>query len=211
MVISNSVDGDRVSASGNINCHTIRDMWSGFVWVIPSKSRNQAKIYHNLKFFAGLIWDTSPEIIVKSDAASEIIAAVNDLGWHSIPSLANVWPHNTDHERSHLTVKSIARALMTQAGFPEDCWDFSAPNASISHNVTKLAPILPWEKDAAGNVLEAYKEKSQRTCWHAHTGEPFTGVMQPFGRLCYYLRRDGHPVGPTTTPGFFLGWRMELG
>ena len=49
--------------------------------------------------------------------------------------------------------------------------------------------------------------------WEAHFGKPFEGPLQPFGRLCYYLAKDGetHPMAPRTKPGFFCGWKLEFG
>ena len=52
-------------------------------------------VYYGLKFFAGVVGANSPDFVVKSDAAKEITNAVKDLGWHTDPSVANVWPHNT--------------------------------------------------------------------------------------------------------------------
>ena len=35
--------------------------------------------------------------------------------------------------------------------------------------------------------------------------------MQPFGRLLWYVDKDTHPMCPQTSPGLFLGWRIESG
>ena len=79
-------------------------------------------------------------------------------------------------------------------------------------NITKPAPILPHEKDAAGNVLEEFKAKSEMTCWECHhNGERFDGPVQPFGRLCWYVDKDAHPMDPQTSPALFVSWRLESG
>ena len=97
----------------------------------PKTSRTKDKCYGDLKAFTGpSIQKKSPNVVVKSDAAPEIIGAVQDLGWHSEPSLANKWPHNTQHERWGQSVKSVCRANMLQSGLPMKvspwCMMFSA-------------------------------------------------------------------------------------
>ena len=153
---------------------------------------------------------------MKSDAAGEILKAVEDLGWHSDSSLANRWPHNAVHERWHGTFKSILRSSILQSGFPVAAWHLAASYAAIALSVTKSAPLLPWELNAAGLPLEAAKTKSKQTCWECHHGgEQFTGPIQPFGRLCSYWDKgpesNRHPVSPNKKHGLFIGWRLDLG
>ena len=91
-------------------------------------------------------------------------------------------------------------------------WDCVTAHTAIALGITQKAPILPWEKDAAGNVLAMYKDKARQTCWTAfHDGEEFQGPFEPFGRLAYYYNKDVHPLAPTTSPGIFIGWRLESG
>ena len=149
-------------------------------------------------------------MLCKLDAEAGILEAVQHLGWFPEPSLANRWPHNTVHERWHGTFKSVCRASLAQSGFPTAAWGIEVPFAATALSVTQPAPILPHEKDAAGNVLQEHEHKVNKSCWHVHHGEPFPGPLQPFGRLIYYLSRD-HPMEPTTKPGFFIGWRLESG
>ena len=164
----------------------------------------------NFKFYAGVLGTRRPEILVKSDAAGEITGAVRDLGWHAEPSLANCWPHNVRHETWIRCLKSIHRANMLQGGAPVRAWDAASSYAAIAYAFSAPAPILPYEKDAAGNTLPG-NPKIGKSCWEAHTGTPFDGPLQPFGRLCYYLDTDTHPLLPQTSPGIFCGWRLESG
>ena len=69
----------------------------------------------DLKHFVGPSGPSRPNIIVKSDAAKEMIGTVKELGWHSEPSLANRWLHNASHERRIQTLKSVIRASMLQS------------------------------------------------------------------------------------------------
>ena len=87
-------------------------------------------------------------------AASDITSAVSQLGWHPEPTLENKWPHIVVHERWHGTCKSCLRAVMLQSGLPEPSWDLGVPYTNIALAISQLAPILPWERDAAGNVLD---------------------------------------------------------
>ena len=117
-------------------------------------------------------------MLVKSDAAIENTGVLDDLGWHREPSLENKWPHNTIHERWHATYKSVVRACMLQSGFPSTAWDLVVGYAAIALSVTQTAPILPWEKDAGGNVLDDFKQKASQNCWEAHHGgQPSEGFV----------------------------------
>ena len=93
MVITND-DPSKVSQSMNMVIHTIRDQYSGMAVAIPSSSKSYEVFYKAFKHFGGLVGERSPDVLVKSDAAGEIIKAVEELGWHAEPSLAQRWPHN---------------------------------------------------------------------------------------------------------------------
>ncbi len=56
--------------------------------LFPQKSRNNYENDRHLKFFVGVVGH-QPEDMVRSDAAGEITSAVEELGWHPQPSLAN--------------------------------------------------------------------------------------------------------------------------
>ena len=58
---------------------------------VPLVQRTQEACYKNFKFFAGPA-ARDPPVVVKTHAASELVGAVADLGWHPEPSLANRWP-----------------------------------------------------------------------------------------------------------------------
>ena len=157
LIISKSHrEDDKLSAAGNATVHTIRDLHSGCSLAVPLREHGQEAMYRNFKFFAGLK-AKDPNILVRSDAAREITNAVRELGWHAEPSLENKWPHNAAHERYQGVLKSVTRAGMLQSGFPRKAWDLCISYCSVALPVTQLAPIHSWEKDAAGNVLDAHK------------------------------------------------------
>ena len=98
----------------------------------------------------------------------KITKAVEELGWHPEPSLANRWPHNTVHERWTGTCKSVITASMLQSDFPQQVLLWVLSYASIVLFIVQLAPTMPQEKDAAGNILKEYEWKKEQTCWQVH-------------------------------------------
>merc|ERR1712183_795683 len=98
---------------------TIRDENSGCGLGFPRRDRSQSSNYDDLKHFAGVKGAHRPQILVKSDAASETTAAVRQLGWLLEPSLQNRFPHNAVHERWIGTLKSTVRTAVLQSGFLE--------------------------------------------------------------------------------------------
>ena len=190
----------------------IRDEYSGAGLACPRRTRSKTNNYNDLKFFVGRGGATRPKIMVKSDTANEITGAVRDLGWIPEPSLANRFPHNSSHERWIGTLKSVIRSAVLQAGFfdPIDSW--AAPFSSIALTLKQPCPIHPHERDAAGNVLEAFKFKLNWTCYQCHTGgEDFSGKRPMFGQLCFYLNDSSSTLMPRTAPGLFITWKLESG
>ena len=209
VIVAKSHSDNNRSFGNRISIHTMRDAYSGMTIGIPQKSKTKDAMYDNFKWYAGPIRHR-PHVVVKSDNAGEITESVRALGWHPETSLADRWPHNASHERWHGSYKSCIRAAMLQSGFPERAWDLCVLYCSIVLSVLKMAPILLSERDSTGQVLESAKPKLSMTCWEAHhKGDAFTGPIQPFGRLVYYYNRHNHPMMPTTSPGFFMGWRLE--
>ena len=101
---------------------------------------------------------------------------------------------------------------MLQSGFPQQAVAWAMPYAALALAIDQPAPIHSHERDAAGNVLPEYEYKLQRTCWQEHRdGEDFKGVTAFFGQLCFYLDRTNHSCMPRTSPGLFVGWKLESG
>ena len=151
-------DCTRVSTSGNNTSFIVRDQYSGMGLASPQKGRNQDSNYRYLKFFVGVAGHR-PDVMVRSDTALEITSAVQELGWHPEPSLANKWPHNAVHERWIGTLKSVIRTNMMQSGFPASAWDFAIQFSAITLSIAKPAPIHAWEKDATGAILDEFQHK----------------------------------------------------
>ena len=189
--------------------HIVRDTFSGIGLAFPTRKRTCDVAYRNFKFFGGLK-AKSPNIIVKSDAAPEILGAVDDLGWHRDPSLENTWPHNTRRERYIGKLKGVTRAAMFQSAVPGHGWDCCGAYASTALSITEPAPILPHERNAAGQVLDLYAPKNNQTAWECfHNGAAFEGPIEPFGRLCFYRDPTKALLTEQASPVFFHG--MAIG
>ena len=48
----------------------------------PSHTTDSNDFYNALKFYGGVVGATSPDVVVKSDAAKESLSAIEQLGWH---------------------------------------------------------------------------------------------------------------------------------
>ena len=135
----------------------VRDAYSGVGICQPKTQRTKDKCYGDLKGFTGpSIQKRSPHVVVKSDAAPEIMSAVYDLGWHSEPSLPGKWPRNTEHERWGQSVKSVCRANMLQSGLPTKVVPWCMMYSAIALAADQPCPIHAHERDAAGNALPEY-------------------------------------------------------
>ena len=207
LIVSKSAGGAKASAAGEVCCHTIRDSFSGMRLAYPQARRTKDSNYNNLKHFAGLRLQRDPNVLVKSDAAGELVEAVKELGWHAEPSLENRWPHNAVHERDGGTLKATVRAALLASGIGEEGWSVGTPYGAVSLSAVQPAPILPHE---VGTPVE--HEKANLTCWAAaHGGDDFQGPMEPFGRLCFVRDKGQHPMGANAKPALFAGWRIEAG
>ena len=134
-------DDPKAAFTGETYAFSVRDRFSGMALVFPQTKKNKEETYKALKFFQGLSGRFRPDIMVKSDHASEITSAVAELGWHPDPSLENRFPHNAEHERWIGIVKSVQRACVSQSGLPPKTWNLSFPFAAIALSVIQKAPI----------------------------------------------------------------------
>ena len=189
MITSESADDEtRMSADGDICVHRFRDKYSGFSCAAPQKDRSHQNYFLNFRKFVGP--RNSAFILVKPDAARELVGAIREMKWHSSASLENRWPHNTAHESIRAVLKRTIRACVCQSGFPENAVHFTMSYACAALEVAQPAPTYEWAKDVHGALLDLHGEKANATCWEVHFGSPFTHLLQPFGSLCWYLAKD---------------------
>ena len=164
MIVSKSrTDDKRKGSGGEIVALTIRDSYSGLGFARSLTDREASSLIPTYKFVAGPAV-RNPSVVVKSDAEPGIISSIETLRWHPEPSIANRWPHNTTHERWHGSVKSVERSSICQSGFPSDAWGICVSFATTALGITQQAPIMPHEKNAAGEALPEHQHKIGKTC-----------------------------------------------
>ena len=66
-----------------------------------------------------------PNVVFKSDAATELVKAAERLCCTTSPSVPRDWPHATHVEREIRAVKEIGRPIHLQAGFNKKMWPIS--------------------------------------------------------------------------------------
>ena len=172
----------------------VRDAHSGARQIFPQTRRTIENNITALQKFVGPEAGSS-KVILKSDAAQELVGAAERLSWLPEPSVANRWPHNAVLERDVRTVKEATRSVHLQAGFDHEMWPLS-----MSYAATSLSAEQP----------AAYNPSISQ--WEAATGEPFRGKPIPLGALVYYRCKDPRPASdPNAMPGIFAGWRIDSG
>ena len=82
----------------------VRDARSVARQIYPQTRRTIENNINALQKFVGPEISSS-KVILKSDAAQELIGAAERLSWLPEPSVANQWPHNAVLERDVRTVK----------------------------------------------------------------------------------------------------------
>ena len=78
IIMSKGQDDRRMSSDGHLYVHTIRDKYSGLCLAVPQHSKTVDCNVANFRKFCGP--RNSNEILVKSDAAPELLEAVDELG-----------------------------------------------------------------------------------------------------------------------------------
>ena len=146
---------------------------------------------------------------MKSDAARELVEAVQYLGWLPEELVPNDQHHNAKLESNIRRIKEGMRAVHLAAGFPHEFWPRSIEYFCVAKNFTTLAPIHPHETEEAKNLKQGW------TCYEAaNNGEPFEGLRVRLGAVVYY-KPSQHvskpPFEPRTVPGIFAGWRIDSG
>ena len=161
---------------------TVRDTYSGIVMTHPGKEKDtrETVIAYN-HFVGGKQEEIKPRVVVKSDNAPALIEAAHNLAWIPELSLANRWPHNAVHERMHRTLLSLCRSHLKQSGMPSKIRNIVVCFASVLMSVIKNEPKVRHEVDALNESRAAYKDKHNSSCWKVHTGNDFSGIIQPFG------------------------------
>ena len=173
----------------------IKDVFSKFRYVYPSPTKSSDQCHEDLLHFLG---QKHAAGVMYSDNAQELKKAIKDLGIRHNTSREYVDSNKSVIEREIRTVLEGTRANLTQSGLPEKTWPLAAQHHTIALNVTKRLDdgVVPWE---------------------ARYGEPFTGMIIPFGAKVLFRNnpKQGTPpttkFGPTGVEGIFLGYHIQPG
>ena len=173
IIIANEENEAGKGASGERTALIVKDAFSGARMIFPATRRTMENNMVGLQRFLGPAISAS-KVVMKSDAAKELVGAAERLGWLPEPSLPNRWPHNATLERDVRLVKEATRAVHYQAGFDHELWPISIQYAAHALNIKQPA---------------AYDQS--KTQFEAVIGEPFTGPLIPLGALVHYRSKTG--------------------
>ena len=184
----------------------VLDRFSGVSLVYPGRDRSEDTVFEELKHFGGHRLNGDPNVVFKSDAATELTKAAARLCWNIAPSVPRSWPHNAHTEREIRAIKELRRPAHLQAGFHKKLWPLSVVFAAKARAFWTPCMVRDYEK---GTDVEALKQGKSR--WHVATGSEFPGPKYPLGSLVFYRAKGDGMAEPTTKPGLFVGWRVDAG
>ena len=179
MRVDHTIIGSDLSkgSEGEQACLICFDEYSGCYQAFAQTSRSTPNNVACLRKFGGTRAHGQALCSVKSDSATGLTEAVNQLGWLPEPGLPND-PFLTRLESNIRRIKEGTRAVHLAAGFPHELWPRSIEFFCVAKSFTTLAPIHPNEKD------EVKRIKQGLTCYEvANGGEPFEGHRVPLGVL----------------------------
>ena len=93
---------------------------------------------------------------MKSDAAKELVEAVQYLGWLPEEQVPNDQHRNAKLESNIRRIKEGTRAVHLAAGFPHEFWPRRIEYFCVAKNFTTLAPIHPHETEEAQNLKQGW-------------------------------------------------------
>ena len=173
----------------------VKDVYSQFRYTYPSETKSTEQCYEDLLHFFGKD-DTIG--VVYSDNAPELGAAIKKLECRHNTSREYVDENKAVIEREIRTVLEGTRSNLEQACMPERYWPLAAQHHCIALNLCKRfdTGIVPWE---------------------ARFGEPFAGLIVPFGAKVLYWHNPKQNVPETSkfsstgVEGIFLGYHIQPG
>ena len=90
----------------------VLDRFSGVSFVYPGRDRSEETVFEALKHFGGHRLNGDPNVVFKSDSATELTKAAARLCWNIAPSVPRSWPHNAHTEREIRAIKNcVARPI----------------------------------------------------------------------------------------------------
>ena len=173
----------------------VKDVFTKFRYVYPSPTKSSDQCFEDLLHFLG---QEDAVGVFYSDNAPELHAAIKSLGVRHVTSREYVDTNKSVIEREIRTILEGTRSNLVQAGLPDKLWPLAAQHHAMALNATKRLDngIVPWE---------------------ARYGEPFSGIMIPFGARVLYWNNPKQNIpasskfAPTGVEGIFLGYHIQPG
>ena len=173
----------------------VQDLATQWIQAYPCKNKTSQETQRSLQKF--LEPERKPKVIY-TDNSLEFGKACEDLSWNHCTSAPHRSETNGIAERAVRRVKEGTSAVLLQSGLNESWWADSMECYTYLRNVTDLL----------------FDEK---TPYERRFGQPFEGLIIPFGSLVEYHPKTAkdqsriHQFGKKVLPGLFLGYALYAG
>lgn len=177
---------------GECYSFVIVDRFTGYAGIFPLKSKTADEVESSFRKFCGR---RRPGIvIVGSDRAPEILAAIRALGFNSEPSAPRQAIHNPFAESFIRTLTGMTASVLLQAGLSHEYWPLAHKYLEWSYSITAIA-----------------NKESTKTCFEKVHGYAFEGFKVPFGALVWIKSEDQMSFEPKGEGALFLGAEITDG
>jgi hypothetical protein len=177
---------------GECYSFVIVDRFTGYAGIFPLKSKTADEVESSFRKFCGR---RRPGIvIVGSDRAPEILAAIRALGFNSEPSAPRQAIHNPFAESFIRTLTGMTASVLLQAGLSHEYWPLAHKYLEWSYSITAIA-----------------NKESTKTCFEKVHGYAFEGFKVPSGALVWIKSEDQMSFEPKGEGALFLGAEITDG
>ena len=175
--------------------HVVKDVYSKFRYVYPSKTKSGEQCYEDMLHFLGV--DDEVKVIY-ADNALEFDYAARQLRARHNTSREYVDQNKAVIEREIRTILEGTRANLVQSGLPDRYWPLASQHHAVCLNVTMRLDNgqIPWE---------------------LRFGSKFNGKRIPFGAKVLYWapkkqkKPERSKFAGTGIEGIFLGYHIQPG
>ena len=172
---------------------TLRDRATNWVECQGMKSKSTDQV---TKFLANTLGPTERWKYFYTDGAAELGNAIDAISVARDITQPENKRQNARAERSNRHMEEGIRSMLLHAGMPNPFWPYAARYFALVSN---------FKTDSTGT-----------SAWLRRHGEPFLGILAPFGALVQYIPpKESKSLGPKTGPrainGIFLGYMRHAG
>ena len=179
---------------GERHALVIKDRATGFLMCYPAAAKNYDEARQALTHF---LCPGSAVGILYSDNNGEMARAAKVLGISHDTSTPARPQNNGIVEREVRRVLEGSRSALFHSGFHPRWWAWATKYFCHAYNITnRLGRTSPW--------VERF-------------GDPFTGIVRPFGSLVYAIpstsvkKKKPLKFAPKAAPMLFMGWEFHTG